>query len=127
MPLPLIPNQACYFYTNAWTQEMDSFFVHTLVSYKSNTGRLGEEIQSDDINRAQHAVNSQFGCNITEEVLIHRVDVLAQRYRNFKRILKHNGVQFDPDSNTIIATDAIWQKIFEVYIFLLYSTDSSYF
>lgn len=68
--------------------------------------------------RAKWALNSHFGCNMTEEVLIHRLEILGQRYHGFKKLRACSAVQFHDESNKFIARDDIWEKIFEVVICL---------
>ncbi|KAG6423913.1 hypothetical protein SASPL_114321 [Salvia splendens] len=102
-----------FFYRGKWTQEMDAMLLSTLITLRS--GRQWEDANLPDevLRNVRDVIKHPFGVDLTPDDIAVRVKLLKGRYMCFKKLVKTDGVHWNPQDKIVSASDATWKLIFK--------------
>ncbi|KAL1563579.1 hypothetical protein AAHA92_06029 [Salvia divinorum] len=124
---PCIPPQEAFFYNGKWSQQLDRLLLSTVLRIKGRQPWAGNAVPESVMYEAMKSIIKEGDAS---EICINdikvRLDELKARYTTFNELVATRGVQWDHDSNVVIADDEIvWRKILKQHPFAgaYYHTD----
>ncbi|KAG6410397.1 hypothetical protein SASPL_128455 [Salvia splendens] len=110
----IIPPQAVFFYKGKWTPEMDAMLLSTLITLRRGREWEDGNVPEDVPRNVRDVIMHPFGMDLTTDDIAGRVKLLKARYISFKKLVKTNGVQWNPQHKIVFASDSTWNFIFKV-------------
>ena len=97
-----------------WAKEKETAFIQLLIR-KIREGKLQsstfkKEVWSEINNEFRDIIGEDYGV----ERLKGKFNRLRTTYRHFSELIGHTGVKWDITSNTVNATQTIWEDFFKV-------------
>lgn len=103
-----------YLYTRSWPPHVDGRFISLLVEAKE-TGLFHIAGNNNDaIVHVTNTLNREFGTSYTNAVCHEKLNLLRQRYRAFRLLLRKPGITFDPATNYVDGSPVLFLEVFEV-------------
>ncbi|KAG6416705.1 hypothetical protein SASPL_124141 [Salvia splendens] len=109
----IIPPQAVFFYKGKWTTEMDAMLLSTLITLRRGREWEDGNVPEDVLRNVRDVIMHPFGMDLTTDDIAGRVKLLKARYISFKKLVKTNGVQWNPQHRIVVASDSTWNFIFK--------------
>lgn len=109
-----IPPQAMFFYKGKWTQEMDVMLLSTLITLRIGREWKDANVPDDVLRNVCDVIKHPFGVDLSTDDIAVRVKLLKARYIRFKKLVKTDGVQWNPQDRIVTASDSTWKFIFKV-------------
>ncbi|KAG6430352.1 hypothetical protein SASPL_108417 [Salvia splendens] len=109
----IIPPQAVFFYKGKWTPEMDAMLLSTLITLRRGREWEDGNVPEDVLRNVRDVIMHPFGMDLTTDDIAGRVKLLKARYISFKKLVKTNGVQWNPQHRIVVASDSTWNFIFK--------------
>ncbi|KAG6418783.1 hypothetical protein SASPL_120988 [Salvia splendens] len=109
----IIPPQAVFFYKGKRTPEMDAMLLSTLITLRRGREWEDGNVPEDVLRNVRDVIMHPFGMDLTTDDIAGRVKLLKARYISFKKLVKTNGVQWNPQHRIVVASDSTWNFIFK--------------
>lgn len=112
-----IPPQTEYLYQGQWSVVCDTILIDCLERMKGHIYGDMPLFPSWITLSAAAELKNSVGVVFSESELDERVDILRKRYKTFKELVRTNGFRWDQPTKSIIASDAMWEKLISVFFF----------